>query len=209
MTGKENISLELDEELLNADRVLDVLRRAIASESQGMSRIAMSQAAESIHQLSAAVRSRHLPALEIQGEMVEVGNLEGGDIRGLTIRRGNEFVSVTGLSVEETISAANFYGSDITIIVRRNDQEVRQAELFCDSNCVWTNHHPDCPYEGDKTIVAKLPWAQDENHLYYTEGETAYDVRVSMIDGPGARSSKSTELATRLHVLLSNFANKL
>lgn len=46
------------------------------------------------------------------------------------------------------------------------------ANAFCDSNCVWTDHHPDCVI-GKQPAQEPMAWMNDEGFGLYPTNDTA------------------------------------
>ncbi len=46
-----------------------------------------------------------------------------------------------------------FYNEHLTNFAKLVAQHERSWEKFCDSNCVWTDHHPDCKLAKDEPVA--------------------------------------------------------
>ena len=127
----------------DTDNVLSQLQSALST-SEGIHFSALSSAVKLIRSLTDRSQAESTRIAAVSGEVVEVGNIDGGDIPGVTLRRPFGFLSILGLTEDEARSVANFYGRDVAVTISLGDNGESQADLFCDSNCVWTDHHPEC-----------------------------------------------------------------
>ena len=55
--------------------------------------------------------------IKLTGEVFEVGEIEG--IRGIRIKPGGEHVSILGLTEEECKIAAQWFGEEVEVIIKR------------------------------------------------------------------------------------------
>lgn len=72
------------------------------------------------------------------------------------------------LTLEALEKYANAFGaSDLSVkamyVVRQALAQPEPWEKFCDSNCVWTDHHPDCK------LAQRLPLTDEEIYDMYNE----------------------------------------
>lgn len=55
--------------------------------------------------------------LVLKGKIYEIGNLEGGDGRGMRLETDGEEIAITGMTEEECRIAARWFGKEVSITI--------------------------------------------------------------------------------------------
>jgi hypothetical protein len=55
--------------------------------------------------------------LVLKGKIYEIGNLEGGDGRGMRLEADGEEIAITGMTEDECRIAAQWYGQEVSITI--------------------------------------------------------------------------------------------
>jgi hypothetical protein len=73
----------------------------------------------------------------------------------------------------------------ITAIKAALEAKDEPWEKFCDSNCVWTDHHPDCKLAKDEPVAWMYDWTTSEGEFIQnwttSENESLRDTEPNII----------------------------
>jgi hypothetical protein len=77
---------------------------------------------------------------------------------------------IINLAIENTIHGLKFDEEGLLRFAKLVAQHERSWEKFCDSHCVWTDHHPDCKLAKDEPVA----WMREDGTLRFADKNIFY-----------------------------------
>lgn len=91
---------------------------------------------------------------------------------------------VDAIYINSAQEAAAFVKADgaITAIKAALAQTEQEPDRFCDANCTWSDHHPDCKYGTQAPPKREWVGLTDEDHMQFAISQFGWDELIEAVE---------------------------